>query len=344
MPCPSSLPNPIFGYLAGLQLAPPSEPHQPAFFDPPSTKSTTNVQTVLTPICEKAQEFIHALLPPYGEHHVYRTFAVGLAVADLVGWTTSPQSEELGWDRDLWFLTAILHDIGWDMQENLQSRLSFEIYGGVKAREMLMGWGASQEVADEVCESVIRHTDFAASSGSLRLMAALVQIGAGHDLLGLAATSLLHTEDNLIINKRWPRLGVAETLDESLGSELKHKPGCLTSKWAAGVLGGGMIGLECYKGLEGEREDDTEWKERRKAVEVDTYGYRWVRGSSMGIRKIGIRPNHVRSISLLNIDNADVFELGAIKPIHKSRFTWTIEDEGQSWAIVGEGKDIMTKV
>jgi cyanamide hydratase len=230
---------------------------------------------VLTPICDHAQEFIHALLPPWGEHHVYRTFAFGLAVAELAGWTTSPQSEELGWSRELWFLTAILHDIGWDAQDNLKSRLSFEIYGGIKAREMLMGWGASQEVADEVCEAIVRHTDGAATTGSLRLMTALTQIGAGHDLLGFAVPGYLHPDDNRIINARWPRLGFADQVTHYMENELQHKPGCITSKWAADILSG-VHGVECYKGLEGEAGDDAEWKERRKTVVVDTYGYRFV--------------------------------------------------------------------
>lgn len=155
MHCPSSLPNPLLAHIASLNLAAPSHSHPTTFFDPPSSAQS---QTELSLICGKAQEFIHALLPAWGENHVYRTFAVGLAIAELAGWTTSPKAEELGWSRELWFLAAILHDIGWDMQENLNSRLSFEIYGGVKAREMLMKWGASQEVADEVCEAIVRHT------------------------------------------------------------------------------------------------------------------------------------------------------------------------------------------
>lgn len=62
--------------------------------------------------------------------------------------------------------------------------------------------------------------------------------------------------------------------------------------------------------------------------------------SASRVRSIG----SARALPLLNIDNADVFELGAVKPIHKSPFTWRIEDEGQSWAVVGDGKDIMIKV
>lgn len=162
MKCPGSLPNSIYPHIFSLNLTPPSKPHSTTFFDPP-TSTTVDKSTPLTPICERAAEYIHALLPPWAENHCYRTYAYGLAIADLSGWSSSaPENEfgaeELGWNRELWFLTAILHDIGWDVQEVLKSRLSFEIYGGVKARELLMTWGASQEVADEACESIIRHT------------------------------------------------------------------------------------------------------------------------------------------------------------------------------------------
>lgn len=162
MPCPGSLPNPIHGYIASLRpTVPASAPHPTSFFDPPSESDNTP----LSPIVAHAKSFIHDLLPAWAENHVYRTYAFGLVAADFAGWSHSKPGEEhgaekLGWDRELWFLTAVLHDIGWDAEGNLRedSRLSFEIYGGIKAREFLIGWGASQEVADEVCESIIRHT------------------------------------------------------------------------------------------------------------------------------------------------------------------------------------------
>ena len=159
MPCPGSLPNPIRGYIASLQST--KTPHPPSFFDPPSDSNNTP----LSPIVARAKSFIHQLLPPWAENHVYRTYAFGLVAAEFAGWShSSPDevhgAEKLGWDKDLWFLTAILHDIGWDSKVNLreESRLSFEVYGGVKARELLLEWGANGEVADEVCESIIRHT------------------------------------------------------------------------------------------------------------------------------------------------------------------------------------------
>lgn len=156
MHVPASLPNPVNEYLASLKLAPPTKPHAPSFFDPPSP---SDPPSRLGPVVEEAKKFIHALLPPWGENHVYRTYAFSLAIAEVAGWSSpGPEADRLGWDKETWFLAAILHDIGWDAQENFESRLSFEIFGAVKARELLLKWGASQEVADELCESIIRHT------------------------------------------------------------------------------------------------------------------------------------------------------------------------------------------
>lgn len=136
MPAPESLPNPVTEYLTSLQLKPPSKAHDRSFFDPPS-----NTSTRLGPIVEEAKKFIHALLPAWAENHVYRTYAFALAIAETAGWTKAGEADRLGWDKELWFLVAVLHDIGWDAVANFESRLSFEIFGGVKARELLIKWG-----------------------------------------------------------------------------------------------------------------------------------------------------------------------------------------------------------
>ena len=36
--------------------------------------------------------------------------------------------------------------------------MSFELVGGIKARECLLQWGADEADADEVCEAIVRHT------------------------------------------------------------------------------------------------------------------------------------------------------------------------------------------
>ena len=292
MPCPGSLPNPIHNYIASLRpTVPPSTPHSPSFFDPPSESLSP-----LSPIVARAKSFIHELLPPWAENHVYRTYAFGLVAADFARWSHSKPDEEhgaekLGWDKELWFLTAILHDIGWDAEGNLSkdSRLSFEIYGGVKAREFLLGWGANQEVADEVCESIIRHTVTISTSlypfllfmlhdqdsapttaGSVRLMCALTQVsplsaiapqdlpnyihklGALHDLVGVGIpTGWLHPTDNITICERWPRVGIAQHCPDFIDKELGQKPGCLSYKWGGETLRQKMKDVECFKGLEG---------------------------------------------------------------------------------------------
>jgi len=251
-----ALPNPVSAYIASIAIPPPSAARPISFFDPPTTK-----------LASKAAEFIHALLPAWGENHCYRTYAFGLAIADSAGWTSSPAAQEYGWDKELWFLTAILHDIGWDEVENFKTKLSFEIFGGIKAREVLLAWGANPDVADEVCEAIIRHTDGMSTSGGTRIMGALCQMGALHDLLGVSTPSLIHHSENTAICTRWPRLGLALNTASFLERELSDKPGCLVAKnGAEHVIQAMKQPVHAFEGLEGERVEDEGWKARRKDV------------------------------------------------------------------------------
>lgn len=134
-----SIPNPVSDHLIGLALVPPTSGHDPAFFNPPSSYDTSGD---LGPVIDQARVFIHALLPPWAENHVYRTYAFCLAIAELAGWSRE-EAKRLGWDKEIWFLTALLHDIGWDAKDNFETKLSFEIFGGIKARELLVRWGGS---------------------------------------------------------------------------------------------------------------------------------------------------------------------------------------------------------
>ena len=142
----TSLPNPILAHVDGLDIS-ATEKHLSTFFDPPTGT-----------LPERALQTIEALLPKWAVHHCLRVWAFGLVIAEAAQWSVGPKATSLGWDRTLWFLVAILHDIGWDEEGSLNSRLSFELYGGIKAREWLLEWGASQDIADEVCEAIVRHT------------------------------------------------------------------------------------------------------------------------------------------------------------------------------------------
>jgi HD superfamily phosphodiesterase len=124
-----------------------AKPHQTSFFSPP----TPSEPTPLTPIVVKVIQLIRNSLAPTADNHSYRTWLWGLLFADYVGWT-----KEKDWNAELWYITALLHDLG--CSEEYHSKMSFELVGGIKAREYLLQWGADEADADEVCEAIVRHT------------------------------------------------------------------------------------------------------------------------------------------------------------------------------------------
>ncbi|KAH8918054.1 hypothetical protein BT69DRAFT_1338529 [Atractiella rhizophila] len=264
-----SLPTPVQAFFVGLNLPPPSAPipSPEIFFSIPSTPLTT-----------KAITLIEHLLPTWAVNHCYRTFCYAIAIASKGGWDKPPLAEQLGWDREAIFLACVMHDIGWDQNAHIQedgvgSKLSFEIFGGIKAREALLKWGAGREMADEVCEAIIRHTDMAEGLGTIRLLLACVQLGASHDILGWALTApiIIHPLDQEYIVKVYPRLGFTEELHRIIHTEWTNKPGCLFEK-AKPVFNKLFEEKERLKAADGERENvgkEEEWKKRRARVDLD---------------------------------------------------------------------------
>lgn len=53
----------------------------------------------------------------------------------------------------------MLHDIGTAEAYFKSTRMSFDIYGGIIAREVLKGLGSTNDQAEAVAEAIIRHQD-----------------------------------------------------------------------------------------------------------------------------------------------------------------------------------------
>ncbi|KDQ49223.1 hypothetical protein JAAARDRAFT_662587 [Jaapia argillacea MUCL 33604] len=267
-PLPSqTLPVPLLPYFASLNLPPPSI-YPPSLFA--LLTSSTSTPTALTPIISKALSFARDFLPPWVLNHSLRVYAYGVALATHAGWTEDPEVViHMGWDQELWFLAALFHDIGWAPDSECRcggedgTRLSFEIWGGMKARELLIEWGAPRWAADEVCEAIIRHTEDY-NSGSLRLVTALLNLGPSHDFRAiLHAPSLIHPETTSAITLLYPRLGLIYHFVEVTNHETETKPGCLSAIWAPRTLGK-VGGIQDFDGVQGKLDEGEDGWERKK--------------------------------------------------------------------------------
>lgn len=67
-----------------------------------------------------------------------------------------------------WALTCLFHDIGTAEAFFKSTRMSFDIYGGIKALEVLKTFGSAHDQAEAVAEAIVRHQDVSATE-SLRI-------------------------------------------------------------------------------------------------------------------------------------------------------------------------------
>ncbi|WYZ38396.1 hypothetical protein EsH8_III_000310 [Colletotrichum jinshuiense] len=250
----NAIPTPLVEQLAALKRPKPIV-LGPDFFNVPET-----------PICQRAASFIRVWNPQWIANHSFRTYAFALAIARYAGWDSGIQAEQLGFDRELIFLACVMHEMGIHSREALKSRLSLEIWGGIKAREWILEQrdnfvdeeGRPEQLlkdwADEVCESIARHTiEFRGFSSRCRLTLALVALGSGQDLMGLS-TSAIHQDDLQTICDLWPRNGYCQGLSQYTKHEVALKPACLFEDCAS-VFDPAMFDVEVYKNLQGNLEE-----------------------------------------------------------------------------------------
>lgn len=53
----------------------------------------------------------------------------------------------------------MLHDIGLAERFLATTKLSFELKGGIVARDLILGLGGVEDQADGICDAIVRHQD-----------------------------------------------------------------------------------------------------------------------------------------------------------------------------------------
>jgi cyanamide hydratase len=129
-----------------------------------------------------------------------------------------------------WALTCILHDIGTAEAYFTSTRMSFDIYGGIKAMEVLKGLGGSEDQAEAVAEAIIRHQDIG-EDGTITFLGQLIQLATLYDNVGTYEGiddfgTWVHetTRDN--VNKIFPRHNWSHVFACTIQKEEDNKPWC----------------------------------------------------------------------------------------------------------------------
>ena len=129
-------------------------------------------------IARKAVDLATRVSPDVVRTHVLRTFVFG----SLVG-----KAQGLRYDEELFFLGAVLHDLG--LTAEFRSTDRFEVVGADAADKFLKGESVSAEHREIVWDAIALHTSSGIASRK-RPEIALVHIGAGIDVLGLQLDKL----------------------------------------------------------------------------------------------------------------------------------------------------------
>lgn len=170
-----------------------------------------------TQVCKRAYEHIQNQLPPEIVNHCSRVYAFGMAIL---------KQQDFEVDPETFYLASMFHDIAASPKNRRASKLSFEFYGGILARDWLLDLGVNQDQVDSVVEAIFRHTLFVGAK--IHACGQLLQLATTIDVLG-SHQRLVHpdTVDNVV--KAYPRLQWNIYFSDAMKDEIACKPGCLTT-------------------------------------------------------------------------------------------------------------------
>ncbi|RKL51781.1 Cyanamide hydratase [Fusarium oxysporum] len=193
---------------------------------------TYTLQDIVFPsedkLVSEAQAFVKARLSQEAYNHSMRVFYWGSIIAKRL----LPEHAE-ALSPSTWALTCLLHDIGTAEAYFTSTRMSFDIYGGIKAMEVLKVLGSSDDQAEAVAEAIIRHEDMGVD-GSITFLGQLIQLATLYDNVGtyegiddFGSWIDEATRDN--VNKAIPRHGWCSWFACTVRKEESNKPWCHTT-------------------------------------------------------------------------------------------------------------------
>ncbi|KAH8431617.1 putative cyanamide hydratase [Aspergillus melleus] len=177
------------------------------------------------PTVAKTLEYAKKTLHPETFNHSMRVYFYGMAI-------TKQQfpDKHAALNPATWALACLLHDLG-TAEENLTAtRMSFDIYGGIKALIVLKDFGATTDQAEAAAEAIIRHEDMGVD-GTITYIGQLIQLATTYDNTGIHPHvtdfgSMIHESTRAEINEAYPRMKWCTFFSATIRKEESIKPWC----------------------------------------------------------------------------------------------------------------------
>lgn len=173
-------------------------------------------------IADKATKFVYETTPPFLFYHSMRAFLF----ADALG-----KRDGLKYDRELLYLGAVLHDVGFS--ESFPGKERFEVEGADAARALVLEHGYPEEKAEIIWDAIALHTTVAVALRKQPEIA-LVALGTALDVSGRRLDEL-DPRTVADILESFPRSNFKEAAFEMLVSYAKRHPKHLPFTWLADV-------------------------------------------------------------------------------------------------------------
>jgi len=188
-----------------------------------STRVQTNDFTLPdSELAQKATRLVAELSPPFLYHHCVRTYLFGDELGRREGFT---------YDRELLYLSAIMHDLG--LTERFDGNQRFEVEGADAARSFLLEQGVTAEKTEIVWDAIALHSSIGIASRK-RPEIALVHFGAGMDVFGLRAGDIpSEVVEKIIV--AYPRLEFKNAMIQVLLGQIHRKPQLAALTWLSEV-------------------------------------------------------------------------------------------------------------
>lgn len=141
---------------------------------PPTPQLNTDLPN--SKVSQYILEYAQEKLPTKVLNHSLRVYLYSRAII-------KDQFPDWNLDDEVVFVTSLLHDIGTTDQNMKATKMSFEFYGGLLSRDLVLNQTKNQDYAEAVSEAIIRHQD-------LEKAATLLPWGLYYKLLPLWTTSV----------------------------------------------------------------------------------------------------------------------------------------------------------
>lgn len=183
-------------------------------------------------LAQQATRLVQEVSPPFLYYHCLRTFVF----ADLIG-----QRQEMSYDRELLYLSAVMHDLG--LTERYDGEQRYEVDGADAARQFLLQCGVSDQKADIVWDAIALHTSIGMASRK-QPEVVLVQVGASMDVGGFRVEDLPRETVEQVL-AAYPRLNCGQALLDLIVAQIKRKPRAIAFTWMSEIGRCHVHGFSC---------------------------------------------------------------------------------------------------